>query len=233
MADLTETLADLGRCEASFEELGRVRAQLPKTIAGIEARAEAARQKIAAQAAAVDAARHEHREQEGRLRDLEAQRTKFQAQAPMVKTNTEYTALLQQIDGATDKISEIETRILEAMERIDAESAMLKQIEAEQSEIESGLKREIGALQSRLAEVETEIVERERQRDELISVLPSDARSRYERVRKVSGGGTSLIVGRSCARCHRDVPYEVINRVIGGEIHTCGNCARILVKVDD
>ena len=68
----------------------------------------------------------------------------------------------------------------------------------------------------------------EKRRQELRDQLPARAQARYDRTWKGLGSGTARIVDRSCASCHRDIPYETINRVQAGELHTCGNCARLL-----
>ena len=57
----------------------------------------------------------------------------------------------------------------------------------------------------------------------------SPASASYQRLRKTGRPGTTTFRERACAACHRDIPYETINRVIGGELHSCPHCQRILV----
>ena len=66
----------------------------------------------------------------------------------------------------------------------------------------------------------------------MLTDLPPNAKAVFERTRKTLGSGTTAIVGRACSACHRDIPYETINRVTAAELHTCAYCKRILVAPD-
>ena len=70
------------------------------------------------------------------------------------------------------------------------------------------------------------------EREELLGLLGPDVAQRYERVRAVTGTGTARIEGQSCVACHRQIPPETVNRVLAGEVHTCGCCQRLLVIGD-
>lgn len=229
MSDLIDSLMALARCEQAIEELRRAEVQLPRSIQQAEAGAQAARERIAAERKALEDAERRRRSTESELQDAEAKRTKFQAQTSMVKTNAEYTALLHEIEGAGQRISALETQILEAMDAIDAASRSLKQVEGEQRTVEQGHVREAQTLREKLLEVQKLVAEREGERGQLVVKLPADVRAKYTRVRDSSGSGTAQVANRSCARCHRDVPYETVNRISAGELHHCGNCGRLLV----
>jgi predicted nucleic acid-binding Zn-ribbon protein len=233
MGDLREVLLVLSRCERRREELGRDQEVVPRQIAEAEGKIQSARERVAAQKAALAAAEQERRAREGALQTAETQRTKFQNQTAQVKTNAEYHALLHEIEVAGQRISEIETEILTAMDAVDAAGVLLKQVVREQADIEKVLVADADRLRARLVEVEREAAQNEQERQDIVVKLPADARGRYERVWKARGTGTSLIAGRSCASCHRDVPYESINRALAGESQPCMNCGRLLVPADD
>jgi len=229
LADLAETLLALGRCENTIASLRRQQVRLPQKADEAEGRAQAARDVVAEQRKELEEAQAQHRAKEREVQDVEARRGKFQAQTALVKTNTEYTTLLHEIDQATDSISEIETEILEAMERVDASSQHLKQVTAEQGAQERIHVDEAKKLRDELAQVEVELASRESERNELIGLLPAETRARYDRVCRDGGLGTALVANQSCSRCHRDVPLQVTNLILAGELHHCGNCGRILI----
>ena len=105
----------------------------------------------------------------------------------------------------------------------------MKQVDGEQRAVEQGHLREAQTLREKLVEVQKLVAEREAERTQLLAKLPADVRAKYTRVKDGTGSGTAQVVGRSCARCHRDVPYETVNRLGAGELHHCGNCGRLLV----
>jgi len=229
VADLAETLLALGRCEVVVGDLRRQGEQLPRAIEQAEARAQLARERVAEQRKRLAEAEAAHRVKERELQDAEGRRSKFQAQTAMVKTNTEYTTLLHEIDRAAELISDVETQILEALERVDESSQELRRIEAEERLQERTSLDEAEKLKKQLVEVSAALLDRESERLRCVSVLPGDTRGRYERVCRQGGLGTALVVGQSCARCHRDIPIHTTNQVRAGELHHCGNCGRILI----
>jgi hypothetical protein len=224
-----DTLSELARCEAAAEDLRREQAQLPEVIAAAEAGIAAAQSSAAQARQAFAETESARRTKEGELSDTESRRSKFRSQAPMVRTNTEYTTLLHEIDQATVRISELETEILEAMDRSESARAALKTIEVEHAGRVAEHTKTAATARARLAEVERELAGLEAEREAARELLTPDARGHYDHVQRVRRVGTAWIAGRSCARCHRDVPYETINRVRAGEVHACGNCGRILV----
>jgi predicted nucleic acid-binding Zn-ribbon protein len=229
MAELRIALEALWRCERESEELARRSAQIPKDIESAEARAQAARASVEAERAKLEQAEHTRREKEAEVQDCEARRTKYQTQTAQVKTNTEYTALLSEIDQVTERISMLEEQILEAMEEVDQVRSTLVGSEVEKKREEQVSLAAAEELRQTLAEVQQQTVEHEQERNKLVGELPANARQPYERMYKGRGAGTTSVKGRSCAACHRDVPYETINRVVAAELQYCPACQRILV----
>ena len=232
MSDLKEMLGALGVCDETAGELARELAQIPSSIAAVEAKAQAARDVLENEKKALEEAEHTRRVKEGELQDCEAQRAKFQGQTAMVKTNVEYTALLHEVDGMTARISQVEEEILLAMEAADQISARLKTLQQEQIEIEQAYLRDAQQLRERMDAVKAEIATKDKEREALLNRLDPEIKASYERVRAARATATARIQGQSCTACHRQVPPETINRLMAGELHTCQSCLRILVVED-
>jgi predicted nucleic acid-binding Zn-ribbon protein len=81
-----------------------------------------------------------------------------------------------------------------------------------------------------MEEARQEIESKQKERDALLTRLGPQTTTHYERVRQSQGTGTALLHHQSCAACHRQIPPETINRVLAGEVHSCGSCQRILVS---
>ena len=233
MAELRVALESLWRCERESEALARQLAQLPTDIEAAEARGAAARQALADERERLEEAEHRRREKEAELQDCEARRTKYQGQTSQVKTNTEYTALLSEIDGVTARISKVEEEILEAMEDVDRVGSTLKEMEGDKKREEELALRAAEELREQLAGVERDVAAHEEERLKLVTELPAAAVQPYQRTHKGRGGGTTSLQGQACVACHRDVPLETINRVIASELHTCPHCQRILVVPEE
>ena len=229
MADWVEVLDALALCEEHLARLGRDQEELPRAIEATERQVEEARARLEAEREAVAEFERTRRDQESELQDCEVRRDRYRSQTAQVKTNEEYTALLHEIDAVTQRISELEEGILVAMEEIDERSGRVTRMEAEQAGFEQDLQDRAKGLRERLDQVRNEIKERESERESWVGRLDSEIQVHYRRIVRVLGRGIAHINGRTCAVCYRDVPYERVNRVIAGEVHTCPSCQRLLV----
>ena len=219
----------LAETEAAVLALERERARLLEAIAASEARATAARDAAAHARAAHDAAEKERRAHEAEVQDLTAKRGKFQAQSAVVKTNKEYTTLLHEIEVHSARISEVEDRILVAMEAIEGASEQVKQADAAARQADQEVGKEVAELRAQLAEVEKALAQRVEERAALLAALGPKVEAMYARVRKSRASGIARIEHGGCSACHRTLPPEVMNRVRAGEVHACSSCHCILV----
>ncbi len=224
-----ESLVDLGACEEAIGELEQTRGRLPDEIAASEARAQAARDAVEAARDQLAELEKTRRAREGELQDSEAQRTKFQGQTALVKTNEEYSALLREIDRIDEQISQLEEGILLGMEAIDDARAKLESVEKEQEIVERGHLTEADGLRRQLKEVEEGLARRLGEREERLRQLGPEVEALYQRVAKAHGTGVAIIRDDRCSGCHRSVPPQTVNLVLSGELHTCSICRRILV----
>lgn len=218
---------------ASFEEeiasLRQECARLPDAVAGFEAQAQQARDRIAAAREELESAEKEHRVREARLQDYEQQKSHFQGQSAMVKTNAEYTALLAEIDGMSTRIEETEDEILGLMERIDLAHETLAGVESEQTVLEAEANRQADERRAKLEQATERLRQRQSERDALVLELGALIQRVYARASSQGGTPVARIRAGSCSACHRSIPPEVENRVLAGDLHTCQNCFAILV----
>ncbi|MDP6682131.1 MAG: hypothetical protein QF876_03990, partial [Desulfobacterales bacterium] len=111
-----QSLRDFQDLEREIAGLEAEAEEIPKALQMIEAEREAARAK---QAGLEERREDLDRERVRREADIESERErmrKTQAKQIEIKTNKEYTALLQEIEGIKSAIDRLETEILEMME---------------------------------------------------------------------------------------------------------------------
>ena len=145
------------------------------------------------------------------------------------RPNEEYSALLREIDGMNDRISELEEGILLSMEAIDGAKSRLESVEKEQEIVERGHRSAAKGLHRELARVEEDLARRGGEREERLQLLGSEVVALYRRVTKAHGSGVAILRDGRCSGCHRAIPPQTMNLVAAGELHTCSNCQRILV----
>ncbi len=212
-------------------------AQLKQTPADI-ARVEA---KIAAEKAAIDAAKHEVTALEVRKKNLEndigsaeAKLAKYRTQQSLVKKNDEFKALGHEIETTEKAISELEGQELEIMYAIDearktfvaAEAVLKGNISGHESRIKTLREREISLtaeLKSAQAEVATA-----RAPIELIKIRL------YDRVAARNMPAVVAVRDAKCGGCHLKVSSEVESAARGKGTDplapppTCDQCGRIV-----
>ena len=230
MAELKITLEALYRSEKETIELSRRAAALPPAIDQKGERASVARAEIEAEQQRLELAEQGRRSKEGELSDTEAQREKFQGQTALVKTNEEYTALLNEIEQAGDRISKIEEEILVAMDEIDSLGSSLEDLKRQKTREAEAFEGEAKALGVELEGVQSDLAAHDSERQRLARELPTQHAAAYERQFKQSGSGIARVEGSTCSACHRQIPPETINQLIGGELQPCLSCQRILVR---
>ena len=130
--------------------------------------------------------------------------------------------------------SEIEDRVLEAMqdrEPLDGEFSNL-------SEQSSGLEAEAEQLRGTIAtetkEIDAELATELEARAAAAAAIPDDLMSQYERLRATQGGvGAARLVNGRCSGCHLTLPATELDRLKHQNADTlvlCDQCGRILVR---
>jgi predicted nucleic acid-binding Zn-ribbon protein len=232
MSVAKDSLFELGACEEAIAELQQAKARLPEEIADREVKAQAARDAVEAAREQLADFEKKQRARETELQDCEAQRSKFQGQTALVKTNEEYTALLREIDGMSERVSALEEGILLGMEAIDEARGRLESVEKDQELIERGHIDDADRLRKELSRVEESLADRLGERGERLRLLGPEVERLFQKVARAHGTGVAIIRDDRCSGCHRAIPPQTVNLVMSGELRPCSNCQRILVPAE-
>jgi predicted nucleic acid-binding Zn-ribbon protein len=170
------------------------------------------------------------REEEWRL-ELEH----FQKQKAIVSNEREFTAVISEIDYATNALNEAEARrtelerlIGEIRDDIEARRASRADEEEAQREVTEGWDARRQELRDRIAELAVRAKEIEER-------LAPKNRSRFLRLLESKRGtAMSEVVEGSCAACHISLRPHLVQRVRRGEeIIACESCHRILFLAEN
>jgi predicted nucleic acid-binding Zn-ribbon protein len=175
------------------------------------------------------------REAEKTAESLVEQERKFQIQLTQVKKNEEYAALLHEIAGAQKKRSELETFVLEKMEQ---EAAVAEDVARSRAALAAAEK--VAATERAQIATEEEATRAEEsalmaRRDEALSTLPIQLRTRYERILVArKGQAIAELVGDACAGCGGRIPPQAAIQVRRGlGVVECPDCGRLLVHAPE
>jgi predicted nucleic acid-binding Zn-ribbon protein len=225
-----QQLVELQKLDAELATHEEAHASLPARREELATQQAAAEAQLAAEREALRAAELEQRQAEAAMREREAAVAKLEGQQHQVKTNEAYTTLLREIDHAREAISACETRILEAMEAIEAraESAAAAEAALKLAQERSAAGRQ--AFDAREHELAARIASLREQRVAVVAGIPRELAQLYERVATRRKPAVVQVTRELCPGCRVDIPpqtYLELRR--GARIITCGRCLRIFV----
>ncbi len=168
---------------------------------------------------------------EGENTDLEEKLHKYQDQLYAVTTNREYDAITVEIDTIQEKVSDVDTQILEL---IDKEKNLSEDIIKSISQIEmleENLKMSEQKLNKKIKITESEYKDWKKKRSELISQIRKPVLYQYERIRKVKGKTAVVEINKYiCGGCFSTIPPQKVVEVRNmDQLILCESCGRILV----
>ena len=212
-------------------------AQLKAESARIPAEITAVEQGVRIEAARLENAKAElkHIEADRKTLEIDAdakrqQILKYRTQLNQIKSNTEYQALLKEINKAEADIRRIEDVELEFMEKLERLQPALKEEQALLKEVTTKGETEKADLQKRAKLIEEELAQLIAERGKLAIVVDPDALHRYDRLMRSKGDVAIVPIKHgNCGGCHLNIPPQVAHDARNGtELASCSNCGRIL-----
>ena len=159
---------------------------------------------------------------------------KHEGELALIKTNKEYTTMLEQIDSVKADISLLEEKVLELFDRIALSEA---KYEEEEKTFEDN-KKECDAakaeIKSEESKMDVQLSELKNKRVVLTGEIDAKILSVYERVLENRGRrALSKINGEICGECNLKLRPQVINEAsMQKKLVICENCSRILYTED-
>ncbi len=143
----------------------------------------------------------------------------------------EYTAAIREADSARKQISQLETQILEKMESLEGAESTLKEREPEVARLRSEIEDRVRDFEVQTRTQTEELAAARIERDRLMSTLPKQLSSMYNRISTRIRDGIAVAEARngSCTACFMPVRPQMMSQIRrGDEVITCENCNRIL-----
>lgn len=172
---------------------------------------------------------------DGELKVLQDKLNKYRDQLYAVKSNREYDAITVEIETVEKKMDEVETRILEFIEKEEGLVAAHKNLEERIAQLNETLVAKEKELQEKITQTEAEYQEWQNQRHELLKQVRRPILATYERIRKVRGRNTVVELNKSaCAGCYSAIPPQKAMEIRNmDQLILCESCGRILVYLNE
>lgn len=200
---------EIQAAQASFEEKKQHLANLQKSSLGLQ---------------------KQRKDEELELASKEENIKKLQTQLYQLKTNKEYQAMLQEIDGVKADASVIEDKILELLDQIDKMKMDIDKEKQKLQEEEKIFNEQKKNIENRIKEIDDRLAQLESQRKQISPEVEPRILTQYDRI-LVNRDGLAIVSvkNNSCQGCNMFVPPQVINLIkMYNRIVTCEVCNRIL-----
>jgi len=219
-----------------LQDRDQARRALDAQLASVPGEIDKVKARIAAEQAAIEAAKSELRDFEAKKKLLETEigsaedkLAKYRTQQSLVKKNDEYQALGHEIESMEATISELEGRELEVLYAIDGAKERFAQAERELKENIAGHEARIATLEERKTNLEAELATANSAFDAAREPVGVPALRLYDRIAERHLPVCVPSVGGKCGGCHLRVSGEVEGLARKGEeLARCDQCGRIL-----
>lgn len=231
--DLKSQISNLSKLQTIDSEIYALRAEReskPLEIKAIEGSFEEKKQHLALLEKNLLDLQKQRKDRELELAPKEEGTKKLQTQLYSLKTNKEYQAMLQQIEGAKADASITEDKILELFEQADSLKLETEQEKQRLKEEEKLFLEQKKKIEDRIKEIDDRLAQLEALRTRLMPDIESKILAQYERI-LLNRDGLAIVSVKdnTCKGCNMLVPPQVINLIRMYErIITCEVCNRIL-----
>jgi predicted nucleic acid-binding Zn-ribbon protein len=153
----------------------------------------------------------------------------LQQQSSLVKKNTEYQAMLSQIDSQEAKIGEYETQMLLLFDQDEANREKFKEISKEFEAEKSAISEEIKELTELSGEIKIEIKQLMNSRAPLEAKVDSAILVQYKRLLKAQKAPLAKINSAGiCSNCHLKITPQTMTETKKEAVVYCDNCSCLL-----
>ncbi len=235
MREAIQNLIQLQEIDKKLDALEQAKGDLPQIVRELEARLEEHQQELSRRQGELEDIRKQKRQAEREISRLTESKKKYEEQLYAVTTNKEYDAVTLEIEAAAQKIDELETEVLELIDKEEGLGQEVQELEQAINKLEDEHRKQSAELKEKI-DANAKIEERLRaEREALVQKIRVDFLQRYEKIRgRKDGLAVVPIIRNSCGGCFTHIPPQRTMEVRDGDkIISCESCGRILFWQDE
>ncbi|CAI9085684.1 DNA-binding protein [Candidatus Methylacidiphilum fumarolicum] len=170
------------------------------------------------------------KEMEAEIAGLKSKINQYKIQQLSTRKNEEYQALSHQIDHATQKISDLEDKVLDLLEKKERISKTYKEADIQFHHLALEVKKKTEALSTQKENFEKSLSQLLEERKAYINHLEPHTLQIYQRI-AASKPGTAImpVIDETCGGCHMRMTKQAYLKVKASDaLVFCEYCGRIL-----
>jgi uncharacterized protein len=220
---------ELQKLDLAIKELEESKSAVPKQIEDLVHELEASKTVLSEYRKKLETIDKSIRALEHDMSGNEEKRKKYEMQLYAVKSNREYTSLLNEIEEINKSNSLVEEQVISTMEERDDLRKTLALKEAEFKEEVKVHENQKGDRNADLEQISQQLKDHRERRKLLLEGIDPVLASRYSKIAKARHNAVVPINAGACSGCYMKVRPQVLARARQSEsIVICDNCNRIL-----
>ena len=226
-----QTLIDLQAFDTRIAALEAEAARLPKQIETLRTALDDAKKSLETLRTRVDTTKKELRAKEKDLEVVTGKRSKAEGRLYEVKNNTEYSAVLVEIEAIKQEKARGEEEILNLMELQERLGVDIRDAEVRFKTREQQATQDEAVVRKKLAAVEQELATVRAERESRARELPRNLLADYDKVLRARAGLAVVPVPATsvCGGCRMSIRPQAMQELrSAGGLMTCENCGRYL-----
>lgn len=229
-ANVLELIKRLQDWKNGAVEIEGAIAAVPGRIEELEREIEEQKEKLASAETSIQEEKNRSLKLEADLASAQSNLSHYEEQVFKVKTNEQLWAVQKEIKFTQDKISDLETQIIESMEALDSGNRELEEATKLLERLTAENTKKVEELQQQCEEMKAEYQRMTEGQEGLRNQIPDEHLEQFDRILK-SKGDVAIAIARdeTCQACHvriRPQTYMLVKNRKG--IFLCDNCSRIL-----
>lgn len=154
---------------------------------------------------------------------------KLLTQSALVKKNDEYQTMMQNIETAKVRISELETRVIELLDEQEAARKAVADQEREFAATEKQIREELAEFEQLVESIKADAVQLKNEKKKFMPRVEMNVLNAYQNIlTRGKGKPVVPIVNGTCGNCSLRVTPQLVNEAKKGNMIYCDNCSHIL-----
>ena len=225
-----ELLIDLQEVELKIAAVQSKLSALPKKIEGLDERLRNAQAMVETAKSRIGDLQKTYRALDADAGTVQGRITKSNDKLQAVKTNKEYQSSLKEIDDLKQRQSELEDRMLECLEEMDAVNSEISETKQRCEHVSVSVDKEKEVLRQASDIDRAELSRLDQERERLLAAVDAEFSKKYLSVKQLTGStAVALVKNGTCLGCHLNIPPQLFNELQRmDKLLLCPHCHRIV-----
>ena len=230
MQETVSKLIELQKIDSRLLEIEEIKGDLPSIVEKTKKMVKDFKDEVNENIQSIKETDKNIRELGAKVNDSNEKLTKYKDQLYLVTSNKEYDALMLEIDHIKEFLDGVETNILELEEKKSAFKEKNKSNELDIKSNQEHLDESTLELKDTMLSTQSEEVELNHKRSNLIKKIDTNFISSYERLRGARRGNAMVSISRkACGNCYNQLPPQFVIEVKqNNSIKNCDSCGVFL-----